>query len=171
MANTYELISSVTVGAGGASSIDFTSIPATYTDLCVKASLRQDVAYANASIRFNSDSGSNYSTRLVRGDGSATASSTQSGTSADLFPIANRSTYTANTFANGEVYIPNYTAAVNKSFSADAVNENNATAADAALKAGLWSSTATISSITLLPDTGAKFVQYSTAYLYGIKNS
>ena len=30
MANTFELISSVTVGAGGAASIDFTSIPSTY---------------------------------------------------------------------------------------------------------------------------------------------
>ena len=42
MADTYTLISSVTVGAGGASSIDFTSIPATYTDLLVKFSLRTD---------------------------------------------------------------------------------------------------------------------------------
>jgi hypothetical protein len=34
MANTYTLIaSSVTVGSGGAANIEFTSIPATYTDL------------------------------------------------------------------------------------------------------------------------------------------
>jgi hypothetical protein len=33
MANTYEIISSVTVGAGGAAYIEFTNIPQTYTDL------------------------------------------------------------------------------------------------------------------------------------------
>ena len=36
MANTYVLISSSTVGSGGAASIDFSSIPATYTDLVLK---------------------------------------------------------------------------------------------------------------------------------------
>ena len=40
MANTFQLISSTTVGAGGASSIDFTSIPSTYTDLVIKWSGR-----------------------------------------------------------------------------------------------------------------------------------
>ena len=40
MATTFTKIASVTVGSGGASSIDFTSIPSTYTDLCVKLSTR-----------------------------------------------------------------------------------------------------------------------------------
>ena len=40
MAVTHNLISTITVGSGGAASIDFTSIPQTYTDLLVKISLR-----------------------------------------------------------------------------------------------------------------------------------
>jgi hypothetical protein len=36
MATTYEIIASVTVGSGGAANIEFTSIPATYTDLVLK---------------------------------------------------------------------------------------------------------------------------------------
>ena len=44
MANTFVLLASTTVGSGGASSIDFTSIPATYTDLVVKVSGRIDYA-------------------------------------------------------------------------------------------------------------------------------
>ena len=40
MAGTYKLIGSVTVGAGGAANIDFTSIPSTYTDLAIKVSYR-----------------------------------------------------------------------------------------------------------------------------------
>ncbi len=75
-----------------------------------------------------------------------------------------------NTFANGEIYIPNYTASVNKSVSIDSVTENNATSAIAALDAGLWANTAAITSINLNGNNG-NFVQYSTAYLYGIVKS
>ena len=78
---------------------------------------------------------------------------------------------TANTFANGEFYIPNYAGSTNKSVSADGVTENNATAARATLTAGLWSNTAAINQITLLPIAGGTFAQYSTATLYGISNS
>jgi hypothetical protein len=70
MADTYTLISSVTVGAGGASSIDFTSIPATYTDLLIKVSARGASGASNitGTLRFNSDAGSNYSALRVYGD-------------------------------------------------------------------------------------------------------
>jgi hypothetical protein len=58
---TYTLINSVTVGSGGAASMEFTSIPSTYTDLVVKISGRSDNtgSFANY-LRFNSDSGNNY---------------------------------------------------------------------------------------------------------------
>jgi hypothetical protein len=39
MANTYEAIATVEVGSGGTANIEFTSIPATFTDLIVKAKL------------------------------------------------------------------------------------------------------------------------------------
>ena len=55
MANTYTLISSVTVGSGGASSIDFTSIPATYTDLCLVWSGRSAGSDVDTKITFNSE--------------------------------------------------------------------------------------------------------------------
>ena len=82
------------------------------------------------------------------------------------------STATSNTFGNSELYIPNYAGSTNKSSSADAVAESNTTTVFAYLNAALWSSTAAITSITLTPDAGgANFVQYSTATLYGIKNT
>jgi hypothetical protein len=80
------------------------------------------------------------------------------------------SSFTASTFANNEVTIPNYTSSNFKSYSVDSVTENNATQAYAIFVAGLWSNTAAITSITL-GLSSANFVQYSTAYLYGIKNS
>ena len=169
---TYIKIASNTVGSGGAASVTFSSIPATYTDLLVKISARQNVGYANAYLQFNGSSAASYSFRRIFGTGSACSSYGLTGqTSADIFASVDRSTFTASTFSNAEIYIPNYRSANNKSFSIDAVNENNATAADASLGADLWSDTAAITSITLLPDTGANYVQYSTFTLYGISNA
>lgn len=50
MMATYIKIGSVEVGAGGASSIDFSSIPATYTDLVLKMSARVSTGGANNEI-------------------------------------------------------------------------------------------------------------------------
>jgi hypothetical protein len=169
---TYIKIASNTVGAGGVASVTFSSIPSTYTDLVIKISARQNVAFANAYLQFNGSTGANYSYRRLRGDGSGVSSATAaSQTSADTFASVGRSSFTANTFSNAEIYVPNYTSANFKSFSIDSVNENNATAADMALNADLWSQTAAITSVTLLADSGANYVQYSTFTLYGISNA
>lgn len=174
MADTFYKIASVTVGSGGASSIDFTSIPSTYTDLCVKLSLRQDQTFGNdgniIAIEFNSAGSSNISGRLLFGTGSAAGSATTYLNG--VYYTSNPSDYTSNTFGNAEIYVPNYAGSSNKSFSSDGVYENNATAARQGLQAGLWTNTAAITSVKLNTLTGGgKFVQYSTAVLYGIKNS
>ena len=82
----------------------------------------------------------------------------------------NDSSFTASVFASSEIYIPNYTSANNKSFSANSVNENNGTTTNMALNSNLWSNTSAITRITLDP-FGGDFAQYSTATLYGIKSS
>lgn len=166
MPDTFIKIASVTVGSGGAANIDFTSIPSTYTDLCVKLSARGDAANTAVKIQFNALT-TNLSTRYLYGSGSSASSFTDA---SNIYTYANSSSYTASTFANSEIYIPNYASSNAKSISVDAVTETNATAADMALFAGLWNATAAITSIKLLPNSG-NFVQYSTATLYGIKNS
>jgi len=171
MANTYVAIATVTVGSGGAADITFSSIPATYTDLCILSSIRFDQSADNGLyFQFNGDTGNNYSRRYLAGDGSSASSGSSTAQARGIGGIGARSTATASTFANSLCYIPNYTAAVNKSVSVDGVNENNATTADAMLWASLWSDTSAITSIKLYPNSG-NIVQYSTATLYGIKNS
>jgi len=174
MANTYTLIQSVTVGAGGAASIDFTSIPATYTDLLLKISLRTsgtgDV-YENVKLQFNGSGGTAYSDRLIYGTGSAAASASNSSQANTFFQYSNAAASTSSTFGNGEFYIPNYAGSNNKSISVDSVTENNATAAIMGLAAELWASSSAINRITLTPNIATLFAQYSTASLYGIKNS
>jgi hypothetical protein len=168
MANTYTLISSVTVGSGGAATIGFTSIPSTYTDLILKTSLRTDRALEIDAILFTLNaSTSNFTGRRLFGDGSSAASDTVT----RVILIANSATSTSSTFSNNEIYIPNYAGSTNKSYSIDGVAENNATFARADLTAGLWSDTSAITSITLTPNVGPNFIQYSTAYLYGISNA
>ncbi len=168
MANTFELIASSTVGAGGAANIEFTSIANTWTDLVLKTVLRGTRAanYESVKIEFNGST-SNLSCRQLFGDG-ATAASSSSGTQI-LFDTSGASN-TANTFGTQDIYIPNYAVSTNKSVSIDSVSENNATTAYALIVAGLWANTAAITSIKLTPTSGT-FVQYSTAYLYGVKNA
>ena len=51
-------------------------------------------------------------------------------------------------------------------------DERNGTNTNGAwLYAGLWSDTSAISSITIDDFSGGGYAQYSTFYLYGIKNS
>jgi hypothetical protein len=171
MANTYRLIASSTVGSGGSSSIDFSSIPSTYTDLLLKVSARTDDTVNDSDtivIRFNGST-SNLSARALYGSGSAAASLTR--TTNSNVAWTDTDVNTASTFGNAEWYIPNYAGSTNKSVSNDAVQENNATAAIASLSAILWSSTSAINQITLVSGNGKNFKQHSTAYLYGISNA
>ena len=169
MANTFELIASSTVGSGGAASIDFTSIASTWTDLCLMTSLRASTAdpgFFEVKISFNGST-TGFTAKQIYGDGSSATSSSPTTRQAGLLPANN---VTANTFANASIYIPNYAGSANKSYSVDSVTEANQTQAYANLLAGLWSNTSAITSISLTSGTG-NFVQYSTAYLYGVKNA
>ena len=168
MANTFELISSVTVGSGGASSIDFTSIPSTFTDLCIKLSLRSNNAGNPeiANITINGSTAS-FTNRDVFGTGSSTASQTNNSRG----PFVEGNNYTASVFSSSDLYIPNYAGSSNKSIPPPPAIENNGTDAYAQLNAILWSNTAAITSIGFSTRNGTLWNQYSTAYLYGVKNA
>jgi hypothetical protein len=171
MPNTMTLIASSTVGSGGAASIDFSSIPSTYTDLQILLSARTTRSGNNdfIQIRFNGST-TNYSARFLYGSSTA-----QSFTDTKIYGYTSSAPSTANTFGSLSYYVPNYLSSNNKSVSIDSVSENNASTADSyalCLVAGLWSNTSAITSITLQPLSGTdNFVQYSTAYLYGIIKS
>jgi hypothetical protein len=169
MANTYTLISSVTVSSA-TNTISFTSIPQTYTDLLFKISGRFSLDTASAFLRYNGTT-TNGSSKWLEGSGSSASSSTDGSNQYGPVHGVVNSTKTANTFGNAEIYIPNYTSSNNKSSSSDGVTENNATATTMALGANLWSNTAAITSIEIVGAASANFVQYSTAYLYGISNA
>lgn len=163
---TMTLVQTVTVGAGGAASIEFTGIPQTGTDLVVVVSARASNAVTEwpLTIKFNSIS-TGYSSRFLEGSGTAASSNNGSTTagSCGYHPAAN---VTTSTFGSSTIYIPNYTSSIAKSYSADTVLENNTTATRSTILAGAWSGTAAITSISIFG--GSTMVQYSTASLYTI---
>jgi len=172
MATTYTLISSVTVGAGGVSSIDFTSIPADYNDLNLIISARTNRASDSdyLEMTFNGST-SGVTGKYLTGTGSSALSGTQASSAFIDVNRVNANTSTASTFSNISVYIPNYAGSNKKSVSYDGVNENNGTDAYTWMGGYLWSNTAAITSIKLEPGIGTTINQYSTAYLYGISNA
>jgi len=160
-----QAIETVTVGSGGQASIVFDVIPADYTDLkfAFSGRLSGSVNWQAVRVRFNSNA-SGYSQRFLYGNSGTVESTSRSDDFAFYVQGANA---TANTFSNSEIYIPNYASSANKSFSVDYVNENNSTTNLIGISASLWSNTAAITSISLIPEAG-NFVEHSTATLYGI---
>jgi hypothetical protein len=144
---------------------DFTSIANSWTDLIVKISVRNtNNNYGGFYMRLNSSS-SSITGRRIKQEGTTASSDTST-----EIPWE-ESTWTASTFGNAEIYIPNYAGSANKSVSVDAITENNGTSNRNTLGAWLWSNTAAITSISFGTfDLGFrdKFARYSTFYLYGI---
>jgi len=174
MADTFVKIATVTVGSGGASAIEFTSIPSTYTDLCVKFSTRGVGSYdiIQTSIYFNNDNASVYSQRNVYGNDGSVYSNTTSPRGNFILQYSQAALSTTNTFASGEMYIPNYAGSTDKSVSFETVTENNSsTGYITALTAGLFDKTDAINRIFLGTNGVGNWAEYSTATLYGISNS
>lgn len=166
MPSTFHKIASSTVGSGGAATISFTSIPGTYTDLVLKisASIGTGGSGGNGQAMYITLNGStsNFTGRYLYGSGSAASSGSLARYVGSINPSGAPN--------NMEIYFPNYSESTNKSFSVDNVDEGNFVAADMNLIAGLWSNTATITSISIANAT-SNFVQYSTATLYGISKT
>ena len=176
MPTTMKLIAKNVLGSDTAS-VTFSSIPATYNDLVVVASQRNTSNNGGIGVRFNSDSGANYTYRILDGSGTSASSFTQAvaaGYNTYIFARGNSSTMTANTFASIGLYIPNYAGSTNKSCSIDSVTETNATGSYIAATAALWSNTAAITSITFITDPGGNAgsnASGSSFFLYGITKS
>ena len=165
MPANYVLLERIELNASAASVV-FANIPQTgYTDLKVVISSRQTATNGGNGyyydVTFNGTSANRSGRYLLNLDGSVSSSTYT------LWGLSNPSDFTANTFSNCELYVPNYTSSSFKSASLDSTNENNATGIRQVLATGLWSDTSAINSITLTPG-GGSFAQYSTFSLYGL---
>lgn len=161
-----QLIQTVTVGAGGASYISLTSIPQTFTDLCLVLSGRSDAA--NPSLYFNFNFGGTYTTRWLWGTGQNAYSSNNSGNGFIRFDTQGAGTsYTSSTFSNCVAYIPNYTVSTTtKTIAVESVTETNASVAYNMIGTSVSSATGAVTNMDV--DFDGNLVQGTTISLYGI---
>lgn len=159
----YDSIATVTVGSGGASSITFNSIPSTYKHLQIRGIAQE--SGSQISLRFNGDTGANYSFHNLSGFGTVAAGAGTSQSQIflnfyvavspsapfafiiDVLDYADTNKYKTLRSLNGT------------DLNGDGVVE---------LVSGSWRNTAAINSITIY-DSGANLGQYSTFALYGVK--
>jgi hypothetical protein len=169
MAATYTPIASITLGAT-VSSVTFSSIPQTYTDLvCVVEGRGTRADYDDeVKIQFNSDTATNYSSTLLSGSGSAASSSRTTSASLIIGRIVGNSA-TAGVRSNMILNIMNYANTTTYKTVLERLNEPPSGGADygVALIAGLWRSTAAISTLTLTTTSGS-FSSGCNFNLYGI---
>jgi hypothetical protein len=161
MPATYDPIATQTLGSSAAT-VTFSSIPGTYTDLVLVCRQATNTD-GNTQLRFNGDSGTNYSSTFLRGNGS-TASAARDGNQSQMnlesfgFPT---SAFGAVTIAN----IMNYSNSTsNKATLSRGSNSNTGVSA----VAHLWRNTAAITSITILTNAST-FSAGSVFTIYGIK--
>lgn len=171
----YESIATTTVGAGGASSITFSSIPSTYTHLQIRFIARDNrgLSYSYLGLRFNGDTGANYRNHYLVGYGSSVGAGSDGGGltrwPTDGIPGGSA---TANVFGAGIIDILDYTSTTNnKTLRALVGNDTNG-GGSIYFDSGLWYATpSAITSITIVDQSNGEgnFVQYSQFALYGIK--
>jgi hypothetical protein len=168
---TYTLIQR-TILSSTTATISFTSIPQTYTDLVFVLSSRQNTYnYGGFYMKFNgSTAGTNVTAKRLMGN-----SGVSSSTSTEMTWVGSTAAgFTADTFASGQIYIPNYTSSNNKSASFEGAQESNISGVTSILTAWLWSQTAAITQVDFGTfDSGFSdaFVQYSSISLYGISKA
>lgn len=170
MAATYTPIATTTLGSA-ASSVTFSSISGSYTDLILVTNSASSNTIGFQYLRFNSDSNTNYSATSLSGDGTSATSQRSSNSNKGWLGYW---TGIENTIkANSITHIQNYSNAT--TYKSWLTRNNNPNGSQYSLgteaMVGLWRSTSAITSITIYNQasgTDYNFAAGSTFTLYGI---
>lgn len=157
MPTTYEPIATFTVVSSGTNTINFTSIPQTYTDI-VYATFTPSTSGVNTNITFNNDTGANYSFTQTYGE---------TGFSAPGSFGANNETYALSGVSDGTAAIRgnimNYS---NTSTFKTLLVRGGGSGRYLDMTVSVWRNTAAITSIQF---KAFNWAVGSTVTLYGIK--
>lgn len=164
-----ESIATITVGSGGASSIEFTSIPSTFAHLQIRGILRTTSAGesgSNVSMEINGNTSlSNYAWHVLRGDGASTLGYGQTSSNVIGNIAAAGGAASASIFGGFVIDLLDYTStSKTKVVRAFAGNDRNGSGA-VVINSLLFNNTSAVTSIKILID----FAQHSTLGLYGVK--
>lgn len=163
--STYTPIATTTLGSA-TSTVTFSSIAGTYTDLVLILNLQVSAASSDYSVRVNNDSSAIYSRTVLYGEGT-TAASLRNSNQTYFQPEAYA--YPTNAMSqNSIIHFMNYSnSTTNKTFLAR--SNNASTGVDAIV--GLWRSTAAINRIDVATIGAPNFSIGSTFTLYGIASA
>jgi hypothetical protein len=161
MPSTYVPLATTTA-SGGETTISFTSIPSTYTDLVLQGNIIATTAY-ELFVQFNSDTGANYSTTYLEGNGTSASSGRASNDTKILAGFSN------STNPNPVVIqIQNY---ANTTTNKTLLSRSSPAGASVLAWVGMWRNTAAITSVQLKLTSGKSFSAGATFSLYGIANA
>jgi hypothetical protein len=165
--SSYESIATVTVGAGGSATITFSSIPATYQHLQIRFSALTTSNGGSPLVRFNSDSGTNYSNHVVYGSGTAAATGNNVSNTGMYIGGSNTGTNTTYPLV-GVIDILDY-ANTSKNTTIRTLSglDSNGNG-EISLFSGAWYNTAAVSTIAITAPSQT-YAQYSSFALYGIE--
>jgi hypothetical protein len=166
MATTYEPIATTTLNTATAT-VTFSTISGAYTDLILIASPVVVSGTPSLRIRFNSDSGSNYSNTTLSGDGSVATSGMESNITSAYAGVSQISTTAGS--SNSITHIMNYS---NSTTYKTILERSNNSAEKVVASVSSWRNTNAITSIELAAGSSfpsVNFASGSTFTLYGIK--
>lgn len=171
VATNFDSIATTTVGAGGSSSITFSSIPSTYKHLQIRAIYKVNNTNSGSSrITFNSDTGNNYASHYLLGNGSSASAGNVTSNSYIWGGIGDQST---SYFGAQIIDILDYANTNKNKTTRSLAGVDDNSSGTAALVSGVWLNTAAITTITLTPQSNTTptntYLQYSHFALYGIR--
>jgi hypothetical protein len=171
--SSFESIATATVGSGGTTTVTFSSIPSTYTHLQLRFIARANYAgnMFSGAMRYNSDSGANYSWHAIYGSGNTSVVAYGvTGYTYD-YSINVMGTNTSNTFGSNVVDILDYKNTNKFKTIRTLTGGDGNGSGSVGLMSTLWQSTAAINSISISTAGYGDFLQYSHFALYGIKGA
>jgi hypothetical protein len=157
MTSTYEMIATTTLSSSQ-SSITFSSIPGTYTDLVLVCNVTK-TASSNTAFRLNSDTGSNYSSTFLEGNGTTASSSRLTSTTQGSIDYS-------DTTVNPVPSITHFMNYSNTTTNKTTLSRSGSEYVYAYVN--LWRNTAAINTILVYAASG-NYVTGSIFTLYGIK--
>lgn len=165
MASTYTPIATNTLSSA-TTTVTFSSIAGTYTDIVIVANLKMGASTYQPILRFNSDTGSNYSSTTIWGDGSSSGSSRHTNQNG-IYANPGAGVGTAGQFEPWIINVQNYSNTT--TYKTTIARFNNAQSVSNA-GVGLWRNTAAITTISLTAESGSNDFQTGSVFtIYGIK--
>jgi hypothetical protein len=170
LVSSYDALYSTAVPAGGVSSVTFSNIPNGYENLQLRYISRGSISasFTNVNIRFNDDTGNNYRTHWLDGNGSSALGEDSGTTNLLYLGVGTGSTANAGVFGTGVFDFLDYSSPLNYKTCRSLAGEDNNGSGFVALISGFWMSNAPITKITVFPNSGT-LNEYSEFSLYGVK--